>query len=409
MTQVMSMGRDQYSSIDNQNEPVSADSGKQGRLLLVLGLLLIVTVAAMWYLQSNPVLGWDFRFNLWLPSRLLVDGHSPYRVDLLDARGNAVWMPAIIGFGFPLGWLSYPTASNLWFLLNLAALSTIIALIAIRQRPSVALVAIVALMVVTFPPSLTNLRLGQITIIITLLFLAIAFLKDRLPLPVVALMIVLALSKPQLSVLVVPGLLLAYYREDGPKRVFTLLGMMALWTAILIIPLFFGSANWIADFVAALRKNPSYLHPSLWTVIPGWLGSTGLWFWGGAVVVLGVVSLRLWLTRRREEAILWSLAMTPLLTPYVWNWDFVMLLPLFASSMMGARNRLQQAILIIGYLICWIMIWQILNSDPSNVNYWWIPLYMILLVLGSSVASRIYEKLGPRRSLQKEQVSPPGL
>jgi hypothetical protein len=403
------MGRDQYSSMDNQNEAANADSSKAGRLLLVLGLLLIVAVAAMWYLQNNPVRGWDFQMNLWIPSRLLIDGHSPYRVELLHDIGNAVWMPTIIGFGFPLGWFSYPTASNLWFLLNLVALLAIIALIAIRQKPSAVLLAVVAVMVVTFPLSLTNLRLGQITIIITLFFLAIAFLKDRLPLPVVALMIVLALSKPQLGILVVPGLLLAYYREDGPRRAFTLLGMMALWTAILIVPLFFGSANWIADFVAALRKNPSYLHPSLWTVIPSWVGSTGLWFWGGAVVVLGVISLRLWLTRGREEAILWSLAMTPLLTPYVWNWDFVMLLPLFASSMMGAKNRLQQAILIIGYLICWIMIWQILNSDPSNVNYWWIPLYMILLVLGSSVASHIYEKRSPRRSLQKEQASPPGL
>ena len=148
------MNRDELTSGHEQSEPAIYQSPTQSRLLTVLaaGLLLIAAVAAIWYLQKNPVRGWDFRNNMWIPARLLISGQSPYQVDLLNELGNAVWMPAIIGFGFPLGWLSFPTASNLWFLVSLIALSTIVALLAMKWRPSIGLVAIVAIMVAAFPP-----------------------------------------------------------------------------------------------------------------------------------------------------------------------------------------------------------------------------------------------------------------
>jgi hypothetical protein len=375
-------------------EPVTKRSSlpARTRTILTAGLLLFAAAMAIWYLQQNPILGWDFNNNIWIPAKLLIGGQSPYRVDLLHEAGNAVWMPAIIGISAPLGWLSFPTASNLWFLVNLTALSAIIALLAARQRPPVALVAITAMMAAAFPPTITHLRLGQFTILATFLFLAVAFLKERLPLPIAALMLALALSKPQLGLLVVPGLLLAYYREDGRKRALQLLGLILLWSVVLAAPLFLGSANWIGDFVAALLKNPSWVHPSMWLLLPRHLGPIGLWLWVVIVLILGVVSLRLWFTHKREEAILWSLALTPLLTPYIWSWDFVMVLPLFASTVMASKSRLQLAILGLGYLLCWLIVWQIAASDPNNVRYWWIPWFMILLVLLARFAGKSHKK-----------------
>jgi hypothetical protein len=112
-----------------------------------------------------------------------------------------------------------------------------------------------------------------------------------------------------------------------------------------------------------------------------------------------LAAFRLWLTRDVEEAIVWSLALTPLVTPYVWSWDFVMVLPLFAVTAMRSRNKLQLAILVFGYLVCWLIAWRILESNPNNVRYWWIPWYMILLALGASFAGDMYWKRGAQELL----------
>jgi hypothetical protein len=397
----MGKGQNEHLSIHKADESAMTSEDKRTRFRspLAVGLILISVIAAMWYLGDHPISSWDFRNNLWFPSRLLLDGRSPYRVDLLTDLGNAVWMPAIIGIGFPLGWLDVTTASNLWFLISLAALSILIGVLAVKWRPSVANVAVVAVMVTAFLPTLTHLRLGQFTILATLLYLLVAFWKDRLPLPVAALMLALALSKPQLGILALPGLILAYYRDDGRKRALQLVGLLCFWIVVLAVPLFFGSSNWIEDYIAALRSNPSWAHPSMWFLVPSWLGPGGLWLWGIVALVISLAAFRLWLTRDVEEAIVWSLALTPLVTPYVWSWDFVMVLPLFAVTAMRSRNKLQLAILVFGYLVCWLIAWRILESNPNNVRYWWIPWYMILLALGASFAGEMYWKRGAQELL----------
>jgi len=385
-----------YESGVNQIEPANKKlslSERQQRFMAA-GLILITIVAAAWYLQKTPILTWDFKNNVWIPARLLISGQSPYQVEVLNEAGNAVWMPVIVTLGTPLGWLSFPMASNLWFLVSLAALTAIIALLAAKQRPSVVVVAFAAIMAAAFPPTITHFRLGQFTILATLLFLAVAFLKERLPLPFVALLLVLALSKPQLGVLVVPGLLLAYYREDGRNKALQLAGLILLWSIVLATPLFLGSSTWYEDFIAAILRNPSWEHPSMWVILPKRMGQAGLWLWIGAVLILGVISLRLWLTHKREEAILWSLALTPLVTPYVWSWDFVMVLPLFVGTVMNAKSKVQLGILGFGYLLCWWIVWQIVTNDPNNVLYWWMPWYMILLVLGAKFAGNLSDRVG---------------
>jgi hypothetical protein len=64
--------------------------------LVNLALGLGLTIGVIWFAANFSYVSWDFRNNLWGPAHLLVQGQSPYRLELFFERGNPVWMhPAI--------------------------------------------------------------------------------------------------------------------------------------------------------------------------------------------------------------------------------------------------------------------------------------------------------------------------
>ena len=373
----------------------------RGRILFIIGLVLIGTIGLAWLLNRNPVYGWDFRNNLWIPTKLLINGQSPYRVNILNEKGNAIWLPMIIGALFPLGMLSYAAASNIWFIFNLTALLASTFLTIRWNKPSMFLVVVSAIVVAAFPPTLTHFKLGQITILATSIYLTVGIFKSRIPIVITTLILAVALSKPQLGILIVPGLLIAYYREDGLISVLKLFGLLILWIAFLTVPLFAGHNSWFHDFIEAFSANPNWLHPSMWTLLPYKMGPAGLWLAIVIALVLFIINIWLWLTRNRVVALLWSLALTPLITPYVWSWDFVMVMPLFVYSLTHSKNISQYAYFGAGYLLCWILVmWITTSKDNNNVLYWWIPWLMLLVV----VVSRTFY-LGTDRKIWEPQNS----
>jgi len=301
-----------------------------------------------------------------------------------------------IGALFPLGWLSLNQAGNIWFLVNLLTLFLIVWLGIRDKKISIVLLAALALAVVLFPPTILHLRLGQITLIICLSYLLVVSLLDKSRVLLACLLIAFSLVKPQLSILVLPGILISYYREKGARATFGFVALIILCSALLTIPLFLAFPSWTNDFVDSIRQNPEYLQPSLFSLLPNWIGDIGYIIWGLAAIVVMVINIWLWNSKKREDAIYWSLAMTPLVTPYVWGWDFVMVLPLFARSFITLNKRWKLGLLLAAYCLCWMLnLYVQFETDISNHRYWPIP-WIILLTIGALYISKEHFLSAPK-------------
>ncbi|GMQ77909.1 MAG: hypothetical protein BMS9Abin02_0400 [Anaerolineae bacterium] len=353
----------------------------KGRWLVNLAVGLVLAVGVIWFAANFSYVSWDFRNNLWGPSRLLVQGQSPYRLDLLFERGNPVWLHPAIGAFFPLGWISFPLAANLWLIANAAILIAIIMLVA-RSKISLLLFAAVSLIVILFPPTITHIQLGQFTLLAMLLFMVAAIYSQTLPIPAIALMIAITLAKPQLGVLVIPGIILSIYRHRGARAAVALTLLTALSIFVLSIPLFIAEPQWVADFLAAIGKNPAYLQPSSYSLLPHQFGDFGFLLWLIFGLIVFVINLSLWWRHPPERAILWSLALTPLVTPYTWSWDFVLVLPLFIDMLIKAHYRRTRLFLVGGYLLFWFSAVALaMSGDIGNDQFWWIPYILWALIL----------------------------
>ncbi len=177
----------------------------------IIGILLILLVIAC-LAPNKSILLWDFRNNLWAPAHLLVNMHSPYEITGMFPDSNAVWFPMVLGLFFPLGWLTLTQASVFWLLITVSAAIALIFLSTGKSRPKPWLLAIGLIMVFIQPRVYAHLKLGQITILATLFLLLAAYALENKIFFGAAVLVSVALSKPQLGVFVVPGIFLSVYR-----------------------------------------------------------------------------------------------------------------------------------------------------------------------------------------------------
>jgi len=343
---------------------------KIGVILLALGLLVA-------FLPVNLFDSWDFRNNLWGPAHLLVTGRSPYIIKQLFPLTNAVWMPPIIGLLFSLGWLDFTLAARAWLVANLAALGLLIYIFLRGIKPSLLKFSVTLALVFTFAPFILNLMLGQISILIAL-FLVLATLNSDSSL-LAGLFLALALTKPQLCFLAVPGILFGSYQRKKITGLMRLGGAAAAWVAIFCLPFFAAFPGWIPDFLAALKDNANWAQPSLFFFLANHFGSgPGLIAWGLAAVVIFGVNLWIWKKCPPGEAVAWSLALTCLVTPYIWSWDFVLLLPCLFCLLGRPFNRLTTGILVTGFAcgsaLTWMMRW---NTQVSDQIFFWLPPFFL--------------------------------
>jgi hypothetical protein len=98
----------------------------------------------------------------------------------------------------------------------------------------------------------------------------------------------------------------------------------------------------------------------------------------------------------KREAAIWSLALTTLITPYVWSWDFVLLIPLLTSYLYQKMPRYSTWLLYFGLISCWgVIAYMKLTGQTSDELFWWVPWYLIGFILlitslvWSSAKSRI--------------------
>ncbi len=217
---------------------------------------------------------------------------------------------------------------------------------------------------------------------VTFIVIIVAYFKHRLGMTAAAFLLVIALAKPQLVVLIIPGILISIFRQRGAKTAILFCFLFLSAFLLLSVPSFIAEPGWVTDYIDSLRQNPTWLQTSLFSLLPLQFGAVGSVTWLLLAISIFIVNIFLWWNYSPERAVLWSLALTPLITPYIWSWDFVLMLPLFVAIIIEAKRRKTLFLLVGGYIIVWIGIVSLsMSGNVSNELFWWIPLYILALVL----------------------------
>lgn len=322
----------------------------------------------------------DFYNELWGPAYLLVRGQSPYDTSSLNPILPAAWLPMAIGFFFPLGWLPEELALQVWYIFNILEICLIVYLVQGKNRNLYNTVAL-ALIWFFFPLTLNHINIGQFSITITLCWiLAVYFLeKDQQWTSVVC--IALALSKPHLGFLAMLGWSYYVYQRSGLRTMLSSWVRIFAMCLILCIPLFAAYPNWIPDAIISMGKNPPWSYPSLYILFERFFDAWGHILWG--VTTLIVIGWNFWIWKKlpMKTAVYWSLALAPLVTPYVGSWDFVVLLPLLSSTYVTVDWK-RKVFLWVAYCIAWFGMARVQMLEASHNHYfWWVPLWFIGAVI----------------------------
>ncbi|MCU0511394.1 MAG: glycosyltransferase 87 family protein, partial [Anaerolineae bacterium] len=343
------------------NEWQTLTPARRGLLLGLAALLLLATlhfILSTAYLpfdvRQSSTWAWDFRNNLWGPAHLLLAGESPYRIDrLYDA--NSVWLPMVIGTFFAAGALPLPVAANLWLVLCLGALAGVLLLSMRQAQPAPLWLALCLGAVLLFPPLVSHVLLGQYSLVAVLLcLLAAEGLRRGLALPWLALLLALAAGKPQLVLLVLPGLLAALHQRGGGRSAGYFALWLALWCALLTLPLWLAFPGWLEGFLWAQGRNAVWLQPSLLFWLRAMAGTAGSLLWALLALAALAVTVRRWRRIPPDAAMRQTLALTVIITPYVWSWDFVLLLPLLIRALFGVQTRAARLVWAAGYAALWL-------------------------------------------------------
>lgn len=346
-------------------------------VLLALGM-----GGACWLIVAYRYEAWDFRNNLWGPTRLLLDGKDPYSLEALAQLSvewglpffRSIWFPTVIGVGLPLGMLPLPNAANIWLLISLAAALASEVLVyaeTTRQQQSRNLL-VVALSVMLFAPLYAHLNQGQVSLVVLASCVLGWRLLERNQPAWAGVLLSLGWAKPQLVILAWPALAwLAVKRGHGRSFI---LGWLA-GSVVQTIPLWVLHPAWPAGYLEALRTNPTWLQPNLYGLVAYWSGSQVLG-WTVALVALGAAGFwlaGLWRHASSLVALTWSLALTPTLSPYTWSYDQVLLLPLLVLALSQGRRALPMAVWWIVFVICQAIHLALRLQSSPDQWYVWLP------------------------------------
>lgn len=351
------------------------------KLQLSLFGIFVLALGAVFVIQFQARPGWDFRNNLWAPAHLMVHHQSPYNVKLLFENSNAVWMPMVIGLFFPLGMIPLQQASNLWLLLNVGALFLLVAFSASGSRLKPGLLALLVLCMAVFPANTSGLVLGQVSLMICVGLTAVIFYDDRLPPPLIGLLLVFSLAKPQVSYLFILSYLVLTFKDRGLRNSLRIAGWIGLWIVVTCLPLFLFYPSWPVDFLSNLQGNSAWLQPTIasWLYARlqwGQLFFRGIFFFAGLLIIFPL-SLKL----PKQSALLWALAITPVFSPYIWTWDFIFLFPLFLHTC-ASRGLPQRAILAGGFLLCLaVSLGMELTGHVAGELFWWVAPVLLISIL----------------------------
>lgn len=88
------------------------------------------------------------------------------------------------------------------------------------------------------------------------------------------------------------------------------------------------------------------------------------------------------------------MALTTIASPYLWSWDFVLILPLFIDTAVRLANSVARVTLFAFWAACSILLvlsWQ--AAGASDSGSWWLPPVMMI---GVVLSLQLSKKQGER-------------
>jgi hypothetical protein len=332
---------------------------------------------------------WDFRNNLWGPAHLLTHNQNPYQIKLLFPDSNAVWLPPVIGAFFFLGFLSFDVARVLWLLLSFVAFFVACVLILYPIKSPKEFIWLVLLAI--FPSTIVNFTMGQFSILSLSLMLLLTKAGNQMPDWIKGLIIALLFSKPQLIIFSVPVFIFHFFKENGVKATVYQIVWIIIWILISSLPLFITSPKWIYQLIDNLKENTNWLQPNLFSLLVQQFDISPL-------ISILLLIMGLWYCIRHSirhniyDSIILSMAITTLLSPFIWSWDFVLLFPLLVNSYKKNISKGIKLIILVGYLAITVIFitLKIFGYYSDELFIWVVPSTLILLLLANMLQNKLY-------------------
>jgi hypothetical protein len=338
----------------------------------ILILVLISALSAVIF-QNTVGARKDFYNELWGPAYLFVHGNNPYDTLSLNPVLPAVWLPMGIVFFAPLGWLNETAAAQTWYLINVVELFVVLWL-ALGDSKSALTAGLAGLFAFFFPLTINHFALGQFSITAMLGLSIAAKFAEKKKDWLAAFLLALALTKPQLGFFAAIGLGFFYFTSSGPRGAIQFYAKTFCVALILCLPFFIASPAWIQSWLANMQRNPSWAHPSIFLMLGGNWKNVSF----GIALLAGIAAtLFAWKKNSPEPAMQWTLGATAIFTPYIWGWDFVLLLPLWISTFARAHWK-NKIFLTVVYLLAWAgMLFSQISANGNNQAFWWVPLWFM--------------------------------
>jgi hypothetical protein len=365
------------------------------RVITIVIIAFIIFVLIIYFIFSAQFINWDFRNNLWAPAHLITQRESAYNIKLIFNDSNSIWFPQIIGLFFFLGFLPQYPATNIWLILNIALLLVLIRYL-IRQSDDEKIKPLffgaLALPVFLFPPTIRHLILGQVDILLIMALIAGVYSIERQQLILGGFLFALALVKPQHCIVVLPSVFVyLLFTKGALQNILKLFLATCFFVILQTAPLWFSGSMWINDFLSNLQRNPNWAQPSIFSILHNSLGAIGFVFWFIIYATIILINFQIWSKNKPEKAVLWSLASTAIISPYLWSWDFVLLLPLFIDTTIRLSNTRSKLILFAFYVICFSgSIFALQSGTASDEVLWWLPFVLIIGITISISADKIF-------------------
>jgi hypothetical protein len=352
----------------------------------IIVLCLCISVGILLLMQLQLFISWDFRHGLWSPAYLLAHGKNPYGFGAPMQQLRSVWFPMGISLFMHLGWLDIYQASNVWMVLNIALVYATILLAARRESLSPGF--LIAALVLSFCSTsvLSHLGLGQFSLLALVLYLVAAILVNQGRIGASAVLIAIALTKPQLGILVVPGLFIRVWRDGRWRAAVMFFGALTLSMFWFALSFWVIAPQWHQDLFAITRATQTWLQPALFRTLQLTFGELGLMLWGALTIGIFLLNAGMWFKLPARRAVSWSLALTALVSPYLWSWDFVLLLPALVDAASRFQLKITRVLFVLGGVLIEGMTMYIrLFTDNSDERFWWVPLAVFALI-GSGYA-----------------------
>ncbi len=349
-------------------------------LFIVSGLILFVLIS--YFTFSAQFMSLDFRNNLWAPAYLLTQRESAYNINSIFNDSNSIWFPQVVGLFFFLGFLPQHLATNIWLILNIVLLLILIRCL-IRQSGHEKIkplyLGILALSVFLFIPTIRHLTLGQVDILLMMALIAGVYSIGRQQLILGGFLFAVALVKPQHCIVVLPSVFIyLLFIKSALQDILKLFLAICFFVILQTAPLWFSGSAWINDFLSNLQRNPdNWAQPSIFSALRNF-GTIGFIFWFVIYIAIIVINFQVWSKNKPENSVLWSLASTAIISPYLWSWDFVLLLPLFVDTTIRLSNLFSKLILFVFYAACLIgSVFALQGGSASDEVLWWLPLVLM--------------------------------